>query len=80
MGLFDHLRSLISKPSPEAPASLAPEFAEESALATERRARQRVDAREGTKALIIDDSPTIVAAIRKMLRSSGYETLEALDA
>jgi len=80
MGLFDHLRSLLNKPPADTTASLAPEFAEESALATERRARQRVDAREGTKALIIDDSPTIVAAIRKMLRSSGYETLEALDA
>lgn len=80
MGLFDHLRSILNKPANQAPASIAPEFAEESALSSERRSRQRVDAKEGTKALIIDDSPTIVAALRKMLRSAGYETLEALDA
>lgn len=79
MGILDQIRSILVK-TPEPPASVAPEFAEESALSNERRARQRIDAREGTRALIIDDSPTIVAALRKMLRSSGYETLEALDA
>lgn len=46
----------------------------------ERRSRKRRDAREGTKALIIDDSPTIVAALKKFLRSAGYITLEAGDA
>lgn len=46
----------------------------------ERRKRPRIDAREGTRVLIIDDSKTIVAAVRKFLRSAGYETLEALDA
>ena len=40
----------------------------------------RVNARPGTRALIIDDSPTVVAALRKVLRSAGYETREALDA
>ena len=30
--------------------------------------------------MIIDDSPTVVAALRKILRSAGYNTLEALDA
>lgn len=46
----------------------------------ERRKRTRINAREGTKVLIIDDSRTIVTALRKFLRSAGYETLEALDA
>jgi PleD family two-component response regulator len=46
----------------------------------ERRTRKRVNARKGTRILIIDDSPTIVAALRKMLGSVGYATLEALDA
>jgi PleD family two-component response regulator len=50
------------------------------AEATERRGRSRRNAREGTRVLIIDDSPTIVAALRKFLRSAGYVTLEAIDA
>lgn len=46
----------------------------------ERRSRERVNAREGTRVLLIDDSPTIIAALKKFLRSAGYVTLEALDA
>jgi twitching motility two-component system response regulator PilH len=46
----------------------------------ERRKRERVDARPGTKALIIDDSATVVAALKKILKSAGYATLEAHDA
>jgi twitching motility two-component system response regulator PilH len=49
-------------------------------LATERRIRKRINACKGSRALIIDDSPTIVAALKKILRSAGYLTLEALDA
>ncbi|MBI5891729.1 MAG: response regulator [Nitrosomonadales bacterium] len=46
----------------------------------ERRSKLRVNAREGTRVLIIDDSTTVVTVIKKFLRSAGYETLEALDA
>jgi len=42
--------------------------------------RPRKDGRKGLTALIIDDSPTVVAALRKILRSAGYNTREALDA
>ncbi len=48
--------------------------------AVERRIRKRINARKGAHALIIDDSPTIIAVLRKILRSAGYQTLEALDA
>jgi twitching motility two-component system response regulator PilH len=48
--------------------------------AVERRIRKRINARKGARALIIDDSPTIIAVLKKILRSSGYLTLEALDA
>jgi twitching motility two-component system response regulator PilH len=47
---------------------------------SDRRNRKRRDAREGTRALIIDDSPTIVMALKRFLRSAGYVTLEAGDA
>lgn len=46
----------------------------------ERRTRPRVNAREGTRVLVVDDSATIVAVFRKILRTAGYVTLEALDA
>lgn len=46
----------------------------------ERRMSPRRNARIGTRALIIDDSPTVVAVLRRALRSVGYQTREALDA
>lgn len=76
MGILEQLRALFGReersPSP-------PEALPELGLG-ERRTRQRVNAREGTRVLIIDDSKTIVTVLRKFLRSAGYETLEALDA
>lgn len=45
-----------------------------------RRLKQRRNARAGTRVLLVDDSPTIVALLRKLLRQNGYETLEAGDA
>ena len=50
------------------------------ASAAERRGRKRLDARKGARALIIDDSPTVVAVLRKILRSAGYLTFDAPDA
>lgn len=49
-----------------------------AAAAEERRQEQRVDAREGLRILIVDDSPTVVAVLGKMLRQAGYEILEAV--
>jgi DNA-binding response OmpR family regulator len=46
----------------------------------ERRRNKRVNARDKTRALIIDDSPTIVFALKKILQSAGFITLEAGDA
>ncbi len=46
----------------------------------ERRNTHRIDAREGTRILIIDDSRTVVAALSHMLRQSGYEPIGASDA
>ena len=76
MSIFDRLLgSVRNKPAdrPEAPPAQA-------SAPVERRKRKRVNARKGTRALIIDDSPTVVAALRKVLHSAGYETREALDA
>ena len=83
MGLLDKLKTLFGR-EPEAQTQPPAPVEEEAILpgeaVTERRKRVRVNAREGTKVLIIDDSKTIVMALKKFLRSTGYETLEALDA
>lgn len=48
--------------------------------ARDRRLRKRLNAKRGLSVLIIDDSPTIVAALGRTLRSAGYVTIEAGDA
>ncbi len=46
----------------------------------ERRRNKRINARDDTRVLIVDDSPTIVFALKKILRSAGFITFEASDA
>ncbi len=46
----------------------------------ERRVKERLNARPGTRMLVIDDSATIVALLSRMLRQNGYTVLEAEDA
>ena len=46
----------------------------------ERRERQRRNARIGTRILVIDDSPTIVALLKRMLQQNQFQVLEAFDA
>lgn len=83
MGYINIFRTLLGKTSVEQPN---PGNAHKTVrhlplhAQTERRSKKRLDARKGTRALIIDDSPTIVFALKKMLQSTGYVTFEALDA
>ena len=46
----------------------------------ERRGKPRLNARPGTRMLVIDDSATIVALLGRMLRQNDYAVLEAADA
>lgn len=83
MGYFNFFRSFFGKtPIDQAPPEIENKSKHHLPTQTqiERRSRKRVNARNGTRALIIDDSPTIVFALRKMLQSAGYVTFEALDA
>lgn len=74
MGILDQLRAILGRSeTPVVTADVSP-------LPLERRTRPRMNAREGTRVLVIDDSPTIVAVFRKILRTAGYVTLEAMDA
>ncbi len=51
-----------------------------AAAAGERRVRERPGLRPGLRILVIDDSATIVALLRRMLRQNGFDALEAGDA
>lgn len=45
----------------------------------ERRERERHSARPGTRVLVIDDSPTIVALLKRMLQQNHFDVLVAYD-
>lgn len=77
MTIFRQIRSILGKTEAETPS--APDLATPSSP-VERRSRKRFDSHKGRRVLIIDDSPTIIAALRKILRSAGCITLEALNA
>lgn len=65
-----------------APQVLEPteEISAEGYVGPERRAKPRVSARSGTKILIVDDSPTIVTVLRKLMQQNDYRTFEAYSA
>ena len=75
MSIFDRLLASVRKPTDRTDASAA-----QPSGPVERRQRKRVNARKGTRVLIIDDSPTVVAVLQKVLNSAGYDTREAGDA
>lgn len=77
MGIFDKIKSTFGGGS-ELDSGLDAESGD--AVKGERRRKKRLNARYDTRALIIDDSPTVVFALKKILRSAGLITLEALDA
>ncbi len=76
MGIFDKIRSAFS--NTELESRIDTDTGE--SVKSERRRKKRLNARDDTRALIIDDSPTVVFALKKILRSAGFVTLEALDA
>ncbi len=50
------------------------------AFGKERRQQERPPAAEGVRVLVVDDSPTIVLMLSRMLEQNGYEVSEAGDA
>lgn len=81
MSFFDRWRALAKKEetAPGTPVPHGPPPLLTQGIA-DRRNRKRKNARRGATALIIDDSPTVVAALRKILRSAGYVIKDAGDA
>ena len=62
------------------PAAEPEKVFEPEVESTDRRIKERRNAAPGTRVLIIDDSATIVALLRRMMRQNGLMTLEAGDA
>jgi len=79
MRFFRQIRSILGKTEVGAQAEQET-FVDSQSQPVERRTRIRLDTHKGRRVLIVDDSATIVAALRKMLRSAGCLTLEALNA
>lgn len=75
MDLVQRLKNLFRS----APAPAAKLF-EPEVETSNRRGKDRRNATPGTRMLVIDDSATIVALLRRMLRQNNYLTLEAGDA
>lgn len=75
MGTFDRLRALWAR----APAPPQPDMGA-TALLRERRRQPRPPVQPGLRALVVDDSPTVVAVLRKMLRQNHYQVSDAGDA
>ena len=87
MDVYEKIKRLFGwggKPArpatPAAAPSAAPDGAEGNPAGPERRGKPRTNARSGTRMLVIDDSPTIVALLSRMLRQNDYHVLEAGDA
>lgn len=78
----EELDALAEAATPEmlAEAAVAPPAVDDGYLGPERREKPRPLAKPGTRVLIVDDSTTIVAVLRKMLQQNGYQTLEAYTA
>ncbi|AKE52391.1 Response regulator receiver protein [Kangiella geojedonensis] len=72
MSLLDKIRSSLT-------SGRIDNTVDESANQDERRRNKRVNARPGTKMLIIDDSKTVCTLLKKMLVQNQYEVGIALD-
>ena len=78
MGILDKLRSTFALGRTESEPVV--EVVSGAPITGDRRRNNRKNARDDTRALIIDDSPTVVFALKKILRSAGFITFEAMDA
>lgn len=81
MGFFDRFWRSARKGAPAGDVAAQTALAEEQGVErVERRGAKRRNARHGTRVLIVDDSATVLTALRRILRSAGYATQECVDA
>lgn len=79
MSRLEFFKRMLQQRTQPAPATPLPAPTEPTPP-PERRSGERVNAREGLRVLIIDDSTTILAVLGKMLRQNGYDVAGAPDA
>lgn len=79
MGIVDKIRALFGSETETETPPAEPLPPPVEVVPVDRRIRKRVNARPGTSALIVDDSKTVVVALRRMLESSGMNVSEAYD-
>lgn len=79
MGIVDKIRALFGSETETETPPAEPLPPPVEVVPVDRRTRKRVNARPGTNALIVDDSKTVVVALRRMLESSGMNVSEAYD-
>jgi twitching motility two-component system response regulator PilH len=81
--LLDRLKQLFAEakaaPVTQEPIVPVAEVSGEAEARPERRKKKRINAVAGTRVLIVDDSPTIVALLSRMLKQNHYTVLEAGD-
>ncbi len=77
VAIFSKIRSLFA--SSTSPAELLP-VVDPTGQLPNRRLRPRLNARPALRVLVIDDSATVGAALRKMLQSIGLSVRVAADA
>ncbi len=70
MSFFSKVKALLDKP-----AAVDEELdmvADNAKTGAERRQRKRINAKEGSKVLIVDDSKTICTMLKKMMQQNQY--------
>lgn len=80
MAKLEFFKRMLQRPVQPAAAEPLPAAPTEPTPPPERRSGARVNAREGLRVLIIDDSTTILAVLGKMLRQNDYDVAGAPDA
>lgn len=76
-GIANDSAAIASADATEQTSEIPADVPATAVVSEERRGKIRTSARQGTRVLIIDDSPTIVSMLRKLLKQNGFETLEA---
>lgn len=81
MDIYEKIKRLFGwgsrRPDPKPAAAPTQEPGPAPDGGPDRRLKPRVNARPGTRMLVVDDSPTIVTLLARMLRQNDYHVLEA---
>lgn len=83
MGFFELIKRWRPASTPGATPTAVerpgPATSTDAAGAQERRERERRGARPGTRILVVDDSPTIVTLLKRMLQQNHFDVRVAYD-